>query len=441
MHNGAGLIILDFKRISHRWAHNLPGCLYAWKIENIHALLVECGAELNRRIGAVVPEGADHDADLTEFQTVDIVVEEINALSKKLRRYWKEIKMPGQPEESPAFGALAELVTMGRELRMHVVVAGQRVSAGTFGGDGGDIRESFAIRFMAKWTTQTWKMLAGSLPYLRWPSGAGRGLWAMIVNGEEEVPFLRVPLLTNTEARELALSGVACPPTPLSAASDNALPATDKAVDGQPDNRAVTLSVALPLLPGPPVSLTALRKAASRGGSFPEAVGKDGRGSTAPNLYQLDHLVLWKRLRDEGAPELVQPGRRPAVVYGINTLDVDDTRRGGPRGVVILGYVGQTVRPLEVREFEHDGAQPWSDVKVGNAFVIWQGLATPEELDARELDAICRLKPLYNYEGQEGMPHACPKWEAVERRHARDTAAGRPLWEKIDRYVPGGHMS
>lgn len=96
-------------------------------------------------------------------------------------------------------------------------------------------------------------------------------------------------------------------------------------------------------------------------------------------------------------------------------------------GAVFLGYVGKSRQLIEVRLGQHLLVQPWSDVVV-QIFVIAEGMWTDDELSAIEAGFIASLRPAFNIEGNEGNPDRIPPWVALEQRHARDRAAGRPLW-------------
>ena len=427
MHNGAYLVVLDYKRVSHRWAHQLPGCRYAWRIEDLHTVAIECGALLEQRIENVLPENDDTTVDLVEFPVVDILVEEINSLTPQLQTYWSEVRTPHDPAQSPAILAIKRIVNMGREYRMHVHICAQRASANVFGANGGDIRESFQTRLMARWTIQTWKMLAGGLPYQRCPS-AGRGIWAR-VQGDEGVEVVRTPYLTNEEARSWAMSGRPVPEDVLDDAGSQLLPGWSsplppEAAPAIPQH--VTLSEALARLPGPPMTLKALRHAKDRSEDFPEPVAFEG----GANRFDLAELVSWKTERDGrlgvDRTQIVpaRPVHRPWYVYRFDVLY---------RGEVVCGYIGQTTRTLAEREAEHRGDKPWADLIVGTPYAIWESdSCSALELDAAELAAIRDLKPLFNYQGQEGAKHAIPKWTQEEERQARNRLRGLDAWRPVD---------
>jgi hypothetical protein len=429
MHYGVGQVMLDYKRVSHRWMHALQGdgVIYAWRLPHIHDVLVACGEELKRRLETVLPADNDPDVDLVEFPTIDVTVEEINSTTMLLADYWRETGGQGQ---SPAISALKLLVNMGREYHMHVWIMAQRAGASVFGSNGGDIRESFQTRLMAKWTVPTWKMLAGGAEYRR-PIG-GRGIWARVQ--DDEVEIVRTPMLTNAQAIDWARGGTACPPSSVLMPGQEAdVHVTSVRMDRPSGPELVTLSGALHRLPGRPIGLAGLRTASqSRAGRrpFPEPV-RPAIG-TRPAFYDLDALVAWKLERDGDAVELVaRPGARHGFVYALDCLDPES-------GTVVLGYVGQTFRSLAEREREHRGDKPWADLIVGSIRALWEGDPTEAELDDLERSYIQDLKPLYNVAEQKGAAWAIPLRTQIMARHQRDRDAGRSLWSPVDVYNGGG---
>jgi hypothetical protein len=335
LHKGDGAFILDPKKWSHwRWAggDKLPPdrLVYAYKTEDIHNAWIAIHAEAARRIEL------DED-QLDQLRRVWIVVEEINTATKRLTRYWtqerrrrmakaksllkqaeahvKESDLTLEeaadavgldmdeldlPATSPAVVAMQESVGMGRELKMHVLVMAQRLSASVFGGNGGDIRESFQSGIMiARWNRKLWKMLIDTIPYMACPTGT-RGIWGL-VRGEDFTIF-RVPLITDKEATAFALAGA--PATgPVLGPQEHAGTIAGTCSEQAAITSAVTLTAALGLLPGQdgPAAITdaAIRRAAQRAG-FPEALPKlDGSpyGAREARLYDLADLVEWQECR------------------------------------------------------------------------------------------------------------------------------------------------
>jgi hypothetical protein len=311
MAHGVGVIFLDAKRWSHRWAHHLPEerSQYWYRVPDMHKALLALGEELDRRINC-------DEGELGTFRTIDVVVEEINSLIKMLTAYWKgerkrimnEAKLLkaedmdydeadlDPPTLSPAVAALQFAVNMGRELQIHVHVAAQRLEANVFGSNSGAaVRQSFQIRLMAQWDKALWNMLAGGHDYVAWPSGP-RGLWGFVQGTQFKI--IRVPDMSMAEAVQLATSGTV--DTAIFGQQAMAKPRMDTGQDRPAIGSAVTLAMALDSLPGQDgpraLSLDGLRTAARRPG-FPAPLAKpDGQpyGRTEAKLYDLDSLLAWR---------------------------------------------------------------------------------------------------------------------------------------------------
>jgi len=309
---GDGGIILDPKRFSHwRWAGggklSKDQVIYAYRDADLHETWMAIGEEIKRRIE--LPE-----EELVGQRRVIIMVEEANVQAKKLIRYWrglrKEIMLAAKqaqaddapfevadldpPVQSPAIVAMQESVCMGRELKMHVIVAAQRASASIFGGNGGDIRESFqGGRFIARWDRKLWKMLVDTMDYVACTSRE-RGVWG--VARADEFEIFRVPWLSEAEALAI-VSGLDMATGPIlgqswtSVATGQSRPALAS---------AVTLAEALANLPGQDgpmaITLATLRRASTLAG-FPEPLAKpDGQpyGQTEARLYDMGALYHWR---------------------------------------------------------------------------------------------------------------------------------------------------
>lgn len=204
MRRGYGVLCLDAKFVSHMWLRRIPGVLYAAESEELHEALLWLDGELLRRARFVSSGG---DPELLE--PLVTVLEEMNGATNRLRGYWKSIDGKGQ---SPALTALANLANMGREMRVHILLAGQSVTARATGGPEG--RESFGGRVMGKATANAWRMLTGIRPI---PKHAGMpGRWHLVVGDslkEFQAPFCDIK---NQVARliEWATGGAPIPDVP-----------------------------------------------------------------------------------------------------------------------------------------------------------------------------------------------------------------------------------
>ena len=306
MHWGNGVIFIDPKRWSHKWAHRLPAdrAQYWFRPADMHNALVALGEELERRRDA-------DESELGNFRTVDVVVEEINSAIRILTSYWRGERRRimnaakramaedmdydeadlDPPATSPAVLALQYAVNMGREVQIHIHVMAQRLSAAVFGGNGGDIRESFQTRLMAKWDKKLWDMLASGVPFVPWPAGK-RGQWGLVSG--DTVRIFRVPRLSVDEAIWLATSGVAAN-GPVLGQQDVTRPVLDDVVTPAVMS-TVTLAQAVDMLPvgrdGQPVTLEALRMARKQDSTFPAPVQVGGRGRA--DVFDLSELVYWR---------------------------------------------------------------------------------------------------------------------------------------------------
>lgn len=128
-------------------------------------------------------------------------------------------------------------------------------------------------------------------------------------------------------------------------------------------------------------------------------------------------------------------GERLGDIYGYRTLRVDRTTGMVLDGSIEVGYVGQTVQPLDDRDDQHRGkkpgpngepikCQPFSDIIYGKVFKIQEDV--PEsELDKREAHHIGELMPTYNHQLQaKGNPNRIQISEARRHRDNRDRAKG-----------------
>lgn len=201
LHRGAQLVVLDFKRHSHKWARGLPQVHYARDIEDIHDALVALGKEGHRRNIAV--DDWEGDAEPNVGPRLVILLEEANATIAKLKRWWTANRTKEDPKESPAIDALREILFMGRAVKMHVLLVAQSATAAALGGP--EVRECFATRILARYTQNAWRMLVPEVyPIPRTTRKAGR---AQVVLGGQATET-QVLFMTDSEARDWATSGV-----------------------------------------------------------------------------------------------------------------------------------------------------------------------------------------------------------------------------------------
>ncbi|MFD8117071.1 P-loop NTPase family protein [Streptomyces microflavus] len=201
MGNGGKAVFLDLKRHSHRWAKNLPNAAYAQTLPEIGNALISIGAEVHRR-NEVVEQFAGPIEEAPVGERLVVVFEELNATMSQLKALDRRL-----PRGSyTALDAFRDIMFMGRAAKVHVVAVAQYATAEALGG--GDIRENFSTRILARYTKQAWTMLAYDcgLPQAA-PEETGRG---MVCRGGKarQTQFL---YLTEEEAAEIARGGYRAP--------------------------------------------------------------------------------------------------------------------------------------------------------------------------------------------------------------------------------------
>lgn len=284
MRAGYGVAVLDAKFTSHMWLRRVPGVLYAAEAEELHETLLWLDRELLRRARFVAAGGNPE-----ELVPMVALLEEMNGATNRLRAYWASIKVNGDPAMSPAITALGNLSSMGRELRMHILMAGQSMTAKGTGG--AENRENFGARTLARATANQWRMLA---PQIK-PAPTKRqkpGRWHVVVGDtirEYQAPFMEI----KTEPERLIEwatngTGVSAVDVPAMMAgvvmtrSENTNMASSESVSS---GTAVALSDYVQDRPG--LTLTQLNNWRQRyAADFPDEVGTRGKAK----LYELADL-------------------------------------------------------------------------------------------------------------------------------------------------------
>ncbi|GHB29830.1 helicase HerA domain-containing protein [Streptomyces chryseus] len=203
LHHGSHVFVLDTKRISHPWARGVPNVTYCADIADIHDQLIALGMEGRRRTRVADELGIGADPKAIGPRLL-ILLEEVNATMKQLARYWEKTRESGDPKVSPAIDALNEILYMGRQVRLHVLLVAQSATARALGGP--EVREQFSTRILARYSVNAWRMLAPEVhPAPKSTKHHGR---AQVVSGgsarETQILFF-----TEAEAREWASTGAA----------------------------------------------------------------------------------------------------------------------------------------------------------------------------------------------------------------------------------------
>ncbi|MFJ2819004.1 helicase HerA domain-containing protein [Streptomyces sp. NPDC087294] len=187
LHHGAHALILDLKRISHRWAHGLPGVTYCRDIADIHDALVGLQAELARRIHHIDQHG--HADDLPRLT---VVIEAADNTLNHLARHWGTVREKGDPLTPPAIAALEDLLFAGGHARIHILMAGHLKRP-----FGPEAREFFATLVLGRVTTRTWRHMAPQIGTV--PKGNTHPGRVHVVQGLTAHPT-QVLLMTDSEA-------------------------------------------------------------------------------------------------------------------------------------------------------------------------------------------------------------------------------------------------
>ncbi len=172
LHHGGDVVIPDIKVISLDQFEGLDGVTYRDDIAGIHDVLVRMGEllefrnrEVKRRKRAGLPR--------MEFPRALVVVEEINALMRRLKSHWLEVRPKGDRRPSPAITAYEDMLVMGRAVNVNLIAITQSGSVHAVGGR--DAREQYGTRILGWYTKNTWNMLIPEHPYVMATDRAGHG--------------------------------------------------------------------------------------------------------------------------------------------------------------------------------------------------------------------------------------------------------------------------
>lgn len=291
MRKGYGVMVLDAKYESHMWLRRVPGVHYASEAAELHEALLWLDNELLRRARFVASGG-----DPTTLEPLVAVLEEMNGATNRLRAYWKNDL--GGTGMSPALTALGNLSSMGRSLRIHIIMSGQSLTAKATGGT--ENRENFGARTLARATAAQWRILAPQIKPAPTKRGAP-GRWHVVVGDslrEYQAPFMDLKGKKNPNAEaeliEWATSGRPLPDVSAMIMGMSAA-ATTRTATIPTSEVAAAPGVSLRLWADENgVSLQSLRDWRNRRPDFPTEVGQ-GANNTA--LYDPDHLKAYVRDR------------------------------------------------------------------------------------------------------------------------------------------------
>lgn len=304
-----GSVLDPKRRLSYPWilkdsdraVVQLPNVAYAWTTPQLHAAMAWLSTELDRR-GDVAFAGMDTGGVVhaNVGNRMFILAEELNLAVPRLKAYWQENRGPGDPSKSPAFTGLGEVAFAGRQVRKHLVLIGQMLTAEATGSRDSSVKENCGVKLLARYGPKGWRIMAEDIPMPPPPTELGRV--QVVTAGQAREA--QTPEFDPWEGRRLVLQGLVTPlPAGMPCGPARGVPA-DVPAPSQlpappPDLRVV--SGEFPSL-GPPEAvdlreaaasvvgckLGALRKASQRQG-FPAPVGIRGQAY----VYDPDELARW----------------------------------------------------------------------------------------------------------------------------------------------------
>ncbi len=308
---GAICLVLDAKWISHPWLIGLPNVAYCRTPAQIHAGLCWLSAELDRRnkvaLHSVDAHGKIH---ANVGPRLFVIGEDLNLCMPRLKAHWAAVRGSGDPRESPAITGLGEVAFAGRQVRMHLLLIAQLLTAKATGIQGGEVRENIGVKMLARYSPSAWKMQAPEWPMAPKPTAIGR-VQVVTAKGvsETQVPklFDDDPALSQAQVmREMVLAG-RITPCPAGMPGAPAVTGTPALPDTAPDLQVKSVSPAPETGPGDavslaeavaigvvPCSLYALQMARHRDPGFPVKAGM--RGLT--HLYDPQQLAEWHARRN-----------------------------------------------------------------------------------------------------------------------------------------------
>lgn len=296
---GAIGLVLDAKKgLSYPWVlkdeHGslvqLPCVGYARTTAELHDAMSWMSKELDRR-GGVAFAGMDTRGKVhaNVGPRLFTLAEELNLAVPRLKAYWGEIRDSGDPPKSPAFTGLGETAFAGRQVRKHLVLIGQMLTAEATGSRDSSVKENCGIKLLARYGQKGWRIMADDVPMPPSPTVLGR---VQVVTGQR-VREAQVPEIDAVEAREMVLAGnmavlphdMPCrPPLPVTARAPALAGGPDLGPEtvtvspsAPPAPQRVTLSEAVRLgILHPATTVPALRMARFRDPGFPGHAGMRG---------------------------------------------------------------------------------------------------------------------------------------------------------------------
>jgi hypothetical protein len=318
IHGDIGLVLDAKRRLSYPWLlkdmdrklAQLPNIGYAWTTAQLHAAMCWLDTELDRR-GDVAFSGMDTRGKVHAKVGARLFVtaEELNLAVPRLRAHWAENREPGEPAKSPAFTGLGATAFAGRQVRMHLVLIGQMLTAEATGSRDSSVKANCGIMLLARYGPKSWRIMAEDVPMPPAPSVTGRVQVVTAGRAREA----QVPEMDELLARQMVLDGIiSALPYDMPCQPPRPVTVTDAPrLESGPSPAVVTVTSPVPVtgespalvsLTGavqagilhPSVTIGALRMARHRhrNNGFPAVVKQGGRKGRE-DLFAADELVAW----------------------------------------------------------------------------------------------------------------------------------------------------
>ena len=211
-----GLVLDAKRRLSYPWmlkdenrdVVQLPNVAYAWTTPQMHESMAWLSRELDRR-GDVAFAGMDTRGKVhaNVGSRLFIIAEELNMAVPRLKAYWHETRPDGGPAKSPAFTGLGETAFAGRQVRKHLVLVGQMLTAEATGSRDSSVKENCGIKMMSRYGPKGWRVMAEDIPMPPPPSVLGRVQVVTAGRAREA----QVPEMDEMLARQMVLDGIISP--------------------------------------------------------------------------------------------------------------------------------------------------------------------------------------------------------------------------------------
>ncbi|MFE3144390.1 hypothetical protein [Streptomyces scopuliridis] len=151
LHHGSHALVLDLKRISHRWASGVPGITYCRDIAGIHDALVGLRAELQHRLDRIEQHG-----DVDDLPRLTVVFE----VADTPWGSWPATGTPSARRETPRRprpSTPSSTCSLRAPRPASTSWSTPRSPTAFLGAEG---RELFSTVVLGRVTTRTWKRLA-----------------------------------------------------------------------------------------------------------------------------------------------------------------------------------------------------------------------------------------------------------------------------------------